>query len=163
MEEKATFAAGCFWGVEAAFREIEGVTATRVGYTGGTATSPTYKQVCSGRTGHAEAVEVTFDPRHVSYEELLAVFWSSHNPATRNRQGLNVGTQYRSAIFTHSPAQTAAAELTREQAKELLRWPRKTIATQIEDAGPFYPAEDYHQQYFEKSGRASCTALLRAS
>jgi peptide-methionine (S)-S-oxide reductase len=163
MEERATFAAGCFWGVEAAFRKIEGVTATRVGYTGGRATSPTYKQVCSGRTGHAEAVEVTFDPARVSYEELLAVFWSSHNPATRNRQGLNVGTQYRSAIFTHSPAQHAAAELTREQAKELLRWPRKTIATRIEDAGPFYAAEDYHQQYFEKCGRASCTALLRAS
>jgi peptide-methionine (S)-S-oxide reductase len=163
MEEKATFAAGCFWGVEAAFRKIEGVMATRVGYTGGTAADPTYKQVCSGRTGHAEAVEVTFDPARVSYEELLAVFWSTHNPATRNRQGLNVGTQYRSAIFTHSPAQNAAAQATREQAKEGLRWPRKTIATQIEAAGPFYAAEDYHQQYFEKSGRASCTALLRAS
>ena len=161
MEEKATFAAGCFWGVEAAFRKLEGVTATRVGYTGGTAPSPTYKQVCSGRTGHAEAVEVTFDPALVSYEQLLEVFWSSHNPATRNRQGLNVGTQYRSAIFTHSPAQEAAAKTTREQAKELLRWPRKTISTQIEAAGPFYAAEDYHQQYFEKSGRASCTALLR--
>ena len=161
MEERATFAAGCFWGVEAAFRKLEGVTATRVGYTGGTAPSPTYKQVCSGRTGHAEAVEVTFDPAVVSYEQLLEVFWSSHNPATRNRQGLNVGTQYRSAIFTHSPAQEAAAKTTREQAKELLRWPRKTISTQIEAAGPFYAAEDYHQQYFEKSGRASCTALLR--
>jgi peptide-methionine (S)-S-oxide reductase len=163
MEEKATFAAGCFWGVEAAFRQVEGVTATRVGYTGGTAANPTYKQVCSGRTGHAEAVEVTFDPTRVSYEELLAVFWSSHNPATRNRQGLNVGTQYRSMIFTHSPAQTAAAQRTREQAKDELRWPRKTIATRIEAAGPFYAAEEYHQQYFEKSGRASCTALLRAS
>jgi len=106
---------------------------------------------------------VTFDPARVSYEELLAVFWSSHNPATRNRQGLNVGTQYRSAVFTHSPAQNAAALATRDQAKELLRWPRKTIATQIEDVGPFYAAEEYHQQYFEKSGRANCTALLRAS
>ena len=163
MEEKATFAAGCFWGVEAAFRKLEGVTATRVGYTGGTATDPSYKQVCSGRTGHAEAVEVTFDPALISYAELLAVFWSSHNPATRNRQGLNVGTQYRSAIFTHSAAQEAAAQATREQAKELLRWPRKTIATQIEAAATFYEAEDYHQQYFEKSGRSSCTALLRAS
>ena len=161
MEEKATFAAGCFWGVEAAFRKLEGVTATRVGYTGGTAPSPTYKQVCSGRTGHAEAVEVTFDPALVSYEQLLEVFWSSHNPATRNRQGLNVGSQYRSAIFTHSAAQEAAAETTREQAKGSLRWPRKTIATQIETAGRFYAAEEYHQQYFEKSGRASCTALLR--
>jgi peptide-methionine (S)-S-oxide reductase len=163
MREKATFAAGCFWGVEAAFRKIEGVTETRVGYTGGSAPCPTYKQVCSGRTGHAEAVEVTFDPELVSYDDLLAVFWSSHNPATRNRQGLNVGTQYRSAVFTHSPAQEAAAETTREQARARLRWPRKTIATQIEPAGPFYAAEDYHQQYFEKSGRASCTALLRAS
>ena len=162
MEEKATFAAGCFWGVEAAFRKLEGVTATRVGYTGGTATDPSYKQVCSGRTGHAEAVEVTFDPALISYAELLAVFWSSHNPATRNRQGLNVGTQYRSAIFTHSAAQEAAAQATREQAKELLRWPRKTIATKIESAATFYEAEDYHQRYFERSGRSSCTALLRA-
>jgi peptide-methionine (S)-S-oxide reductase len=161
-DEKATFAAGCFWGVEAAFRKLEGVTATRVGYTGGTTPSPTYKQVCRGRTGHAEAVEVTFDPAVISYQELLAVFWSSHNPATRNRQGLNVGSQYRSAIFTHSAAQEAAADATREQAKGSLRWPRKTIATQIEAAGPFYAAEEYHQQYFEKSGRSSCTALLRA-
>jgi peptide-methionine (S)-S-oxide reductase len=162
MEEKATFAAGCFWGVEAAFRKVDGVTATRVGYTGGTTPSPSYKQVCSGRTGHAEAVEVTFDPAVVSYDELLAVFWSSHNPATRNRQGLNIGTQYRSAIFTHSPAQETAARETREAAKSQLRWPRKTIATKIEPAGPFYAAEDYHQQYFEKSGRASCTTALRA-
>jgi peptide-methionine (S)-S-oxide reductase len=162
MEEKATFAAGCFWGVEAAFRKLEGVTSTRVGYTGGTTPNPTYKQVCGGRTGHAEAVEVTFDPKLVSYEELLASFWSSHNPATRNRQGLNVGTQYRSAIFTHSPAQDVAARTTRDRVQALLRWPRKTIATQIEPAGPFHAAEDYHQQYFEKSGRASCTALLRA-
>lgn len=160
-DEQGTFAAGCFWGVEAAFRKLDGVTATRVGYTGGTTPSPTYKQVCRGRTGHAEAVEVTFDPTVISYEELLAVFWSSHNPATRNRQGLNVGSQYRSAIFTHSAAQVAAAEATREQAKGELRWPRKTIATQVEAAGPFYAAEEYHQQYFEKSGRSSCTALLR--
>jgi peptide-methionine (S)-S-oxide reductase len=162
MDEKATFAAGCFWGVEAAFRKLEGVTATRVGYTGGTTPSPTYRQVCGGRTGHAEAVEVAFDPTVISYEQLLAVFWASHNPATRNRQGLNVGTQYRSAIFTHSPAQAAAAHTTRAEAKERLHWPRKTIATEIEATGPFYPAEDYHQQYFEKSGRSSCTALLRA-
>lgn len=104
---------------------------------------------------------MTFDPALISYTELLAVFWSTHNPATRNRQGLNVGTQYRSAIFTHLAAQEAAAQATREQTKELLRWPRKTIATQIEAAATFYEAEDYHQQYFDKSGRASCTTLLR--
>jgi peptide-methionine (S)-S-oxide reductase len=162
VEEKATFAAGCFWGVEAAFRRLEGVTATRVGYTGGAAESPTYRQVCSGRTGHAEAVEVTFEPDAVSYEQLLAVFWSSHNPTSRNRQGLNIGSQYRSAIFTHSPAQEAAAIETRAMHEANLRWPRRRIATQVEPAGPFYAAEEYHQRYFEKSGRASCTALLRA-
>ncbi len=162
MSETAIFAAGCFWGIEAAFRRLDGVTATRVGYTGGTAPSPTYKQVCSGRTGHAEAVEVTFDPALISYDELLDVFWSSHNPASRNRQGLNIGSQYRSAIFTHSPAQEGPARSTRDAQQAKLRWPRRTIATQIEPAGPFFAAEDYHQQYFEKSGRASCTAMLRA-
>ena len=163
MTENATFAAGCFWGVEAAFRRLDGVTATRVGYTGGTTPSPTYKQVCRGGTGHAEAVEVTFDPALVSYDQLLEVFWSSHNPASRNRQGLNIGSQYRSAIFTHTPAQASAAQATREMQRTNLRWPRRTIATQIEPAGPFYAAEEYHQQYFEKSGRAACTAMLRAS
>jgi peptide-methionine (S)-S-oxide reductase len=159
--EKATFAAGCFWGVEAAFRRLEGVTSTRVGYTGGTTTSPTYKQVCRGRTGHAEAVEVSFDPALVSYEQLLATFWSCHNPASRNRQGLNIGSQYRSAVFTHSAAQDAAARAGRETQQSELRWPRRTIATQIEPAGPFHEAEAYHQQYFERSGRANCTAMLR--
>ncbi len=163
MEEKATFAAGCFWGVEAEFRRLDGVTATRVGYTGGTVESPTYRQVCSGRTGHAEAVEVTFDPESVSYEQLLDVFWSSHNPTSRNRQGLNIGSQYRSAIFSHSPAQEAAARATRATQEGNLRWPRRKIATQIEPAGPFHAAEDYHQQYFEKSGRASCAAQLRGT
>ena len=163
MTEKATFAAGCFWGVEAAFRRLDGVTATRVGYTGGTTPSPTYKQVCRGGTGHAEAVEVSFDPALVSYDQLLAVFWSSHNPASRNRQGLNIGSQYRSSIFTHSPAQASAAQATRETQRAALRWPRRTIATQIQPAGPFYEAEEYHQQYFEKAGRAACTAMLRAS
>jgi peptide-methionine (S)-S-oxide reductase len=118
--------------------------------------------VCTGRTGHAEAVEVTYDPALVSYAQLLDVFWSSHNPASRNRQGLNIGSQYRSAIFTHSPEQAAAAHATREVQQANLRWPRRTIATQIEDAGLFHEAEGYHQQYFEKSGRASCTAMLRA-
>jgi peptide-methionine (S)-S-oxide reductase len=162
VEEKATFAAGCFWGVEAMFRRLEGVTATRVGYTGGTKANPTYRQVCGHRTGHAEAVEVIFDPTVVSYEELLEAFWSGHNPATRNRQGLNIGSQYRSAIFTHSPEQEVAARATREHKQALLRWPRTTIATVIEPAGVFYEAEDYHQRYFEKSGRAHCTAALQA-
>ena len=161
MEEKATFAAGCFWGVEALFRQIDGVSSTRVGFTGGTVPNPTYRQVCGHRTGHAEAVEVTFDPALVSYETLLEAFWAGHNPATRNRQGLNIGSQYRSAIFTHTPAQEALARETREQQQALLRWPRKTIATQIEPAGAFYAAEEYHQRYFEKSGRAHCTAALR--
>jgi peptide-methionine (S)-S-oxide reductase len=161
VEEKATFAAGCFWGVEAMFRELEGVTATRVGYTGGTLANPSYRKVCSGRTGHAEAVEVRFDPTRVSYRELLEAFWSGHNPATRNRQGLNIGSQYRSAVFFHSPAQEAAARATRAERQELLRWPRRTIATEITPASTFYEAEDYHQRYFEKSGRARCTTALQ--
>ena len=161
LAEQATFAAGCFWGVEALFRRLDGVTATRVGYTGGTVANPTYRQVCGHRTGHAEAVEVTYDPALLSYEKLLQAFWSGHNPATRNRQGLNIGSQYRSAIFTHSPAQETAARETREQQQALLRWPRKTIATQIEPAGPFYEAEAYHQCYLEKSGRARCTNALQ--
>jgi peptide-methionine (S)-S-oxide reductase len=160
--EKATFAAGCFWGVEAAFRQVDGVTATRVGYTGGTSVDPTYKEVCSGGTGHAEAVEVAYDPEQVSYEELLGVFWSSHNPTTRNRQGFDIGTQYRSAIFFHSPEQEAAARASAEERQAALHWPKK-IVTEIEPAPAFYEAEDYHQRYFEKSGRTSCTAQLRAS
>jgi peptide-methionine (S)-S-oxide reductase len=163
MEERAIFAAGCFWGIEAAFRRLEGVTATRVGYTGGSAESPTYQQVYRGRTGHAEAIEVTFDPESISYQQLLDVFWSSHNPTSRNRQGLNIGSQYRSAIFTHSPAQEAAAQATRATQEANLRWPRRKIATQVEPAGPFYAAEEYHQRYLEKTGRASCTAPLRGT
>ncbi len=163
MAEKATFAAGCFWGVEAMFRRLEGVTGTRVGFTGGTVANPTYRQVCGHRTGHAEAVEVTYDPELISYGQLLEAFWSGHNPASRNRQGLNIGSQYRSAVFTHSPEQDAAARATCEQQQALLRWPRKTIATQIEPAGPFYEAEAYHQQYFEKSGRSQCTAALQSN
>jgi peptide-methionine (S)-S-oxide reductase len=157
--EKATFAAGCFWGVEAAFRQIPGVVATRVGYTGGHTSNPTYEQVCSHTTGHAEAVEVTFDPERVSYEQLLDVFWTSHNPTTRNRQGLDIGSQYRSAIFFHSPEQEAAAERTAEERQAELHWP-KTIVTEIVPAPEFYEAEDYHQQYLEKRGRASCTVEL---
>lgn len=153
--DKATFAAGCFWGVEAAFRKTPGVIATRVGYIGGHTENPTYKQVCTDTTGHAEAVEVEFDPARVTYEDLLMVFWRSHDPTTLNRQGPDVGTQYRSAIFFHTPEQEVAA---RESVKalEAERVFRRPIVTEIVPAGPFYEAEDYHQQYLEKRGLASC-------
>jgi peptide-methionine (S)-S-oxide reductase len=155
--ERATFAAGCFWGVEAAFREIEGVVQTSVGYTGGHTRQPTYEQVCSHVSGHAEAVEVWFDPARVSYEQLLDSFWKIHNPTTRNRQGLDIGSQYRSAIFFHSPEQEAAASSSRdrEQAKQ-----RRRIVTEIVPASAFYRAEEYHQRYFEKTGRAACAVTL---
>ena len=157
--EKATFAAGCFWGVEAAFRQIPGVVATRVGYTGGHTDDPTYERVCSHTTGHAEAVEVTFDPERVSYEQLLDVFWTKHNPTTKNRQGLDIGDQYRSSIFFHSPEQQEAAERTKESQQAKLHWPKK-IVTEIVPASEFHEAEDYHQQYMEKRGRSSCTTEL---
>ncbi len=158
--EKATFAAGCFWGVEAAFRRVDGVTATSVGYTGGEQENPSYKAVCSGRTGHAEAVEVTFDPERVSYGELLDLFWSEHNPTTRNRQGLDIGSQYRSGIYVHSPEQEAAAQASKERLQESMHWPKKVV-TEIEPAATFWPAEEYHQRYFEKGGRSSCTVELQ--
>ena len=157
--QKATFAAGCFWGVEAAFRQIPGVQGTRVGYTGGRTTDPTYEEVCSHTTGHAEAVEVTYDPERVSYEQLLDVFWTSHNPTTKNRQGLDVGDQYRSAIFFQSPDQEEAAKRTAEEQQAKLHWPKK-IVTEIVPAPEFYEAEDYHKQYLENRGRASCTVEL---
>jgi len=160
--ELATFGAGCFWGVEAAFRRIPGVTATQVGYTGGSKPEPTYKEVCTGRTGHAEAVEVEFDPARVSYEELLEVFFSSHNPTSRNRQGFDIGTQYRSAIFVHTPEQEEQAGAAAERVQAGLHWPKKVV-TEIVDAGTFWPAEDYHQRYLEKMGRASCTVELARS
>ena len=149
--ETATFAAGCFWGVEHAFRTTPGVVSTAVGYTGGDVDDPTYEQVCSDTTGHAEAVEVVFDPGEVSYERLLDVFWAEHDPTQLNRQGWDVGTQYRSAIFTHSPEQELAAResLARRQGVTAGR-----IATQIEPAAAFWPAEGYHQQYYEKRGMA---------
>jgi peptide-methionine (S)-S-oxide reductase len=159
--ETATFAAGCFWGVETAFRQLPGVVATRVGYTGGTTANPTYKQVCTGRTGHAEAVEVTFDPERVSYDELLEVFWAEHNPTTKNRQGFDIGSQYRSAIYVHSPGQEATARSSKDAIQERLRWPWQQVVTEIEAASEFWPAEEYHQRYLEKMGRASCTAELR--
>ena len=151
----ATFAAGCFWGVEDAFRQVEGVTATTVGYTGGTASNPSYKEVCTGRTGHAEAVEVEFDPTKVSYPRLLAVFWKSHDPTTMNRQGPDVGTQYRSAIFYHDAEQEEQARASKA-ALETDHAFKRPIVTEITPASEFYRAEDYHQQYFEKQGIRSC-------
>jgi peptide-methionine (S)-S-oxide reductase len=156
--ERATFAAGCFWGVEAAFREIEGVVKTSVGYTGGRTQNPSYEQVCSHTTGHAEAVEVWFDPTVVSYEQLLQTFWQIHNPTTLNRQGWDVGDQYRSAIFVRDADQALAAATSRDREQERLKQP---IVTEIVPAEAFYSAEDYHQQYFEKQGRASCAVTLR--
>jgi peptide-methionine (S)-S-oxide reductase len=151
----ATFAAGCFWGVEAAFRQVPGVTATRVGYAGGTTTNPTYKQVCTDRTGHAEAVEVSYDPARVSYDNLLRVFWEIHDPTQHNRQGPDIGTQYRSAIFYHDPEQEAAARASMERL-ERSGVHKQPIVTEIVPAQTFYPAEDYHQQYLEKRGLATC-------
>jgi peptide-methionine (S)-S-oxide reductase len=152
---KATFAAGCFWGVEATFRQIPGVTATRVGYTGGDLKNPTYKDVCTDRTGHAEAVEVDYDPAKVSYQTLLNVFWENHDPTQLNRQGPDFGTQYRSAIFYHSPEQEQEARASKSQLQKSSHLQRP-IVTQIVPATTFYEAEDYHQQYLEKRGLASC-------
>lgn len=153
--EKATFAAGCFWGVEATFRRLPGVTATRVGYTGGHLNNPTYKDVCTDGTGHAEAVEVTFDPTKISYDQLLDVFWENHDPTQLNRQGPDWGTQYRSAIFFYSPEQQAAAKASKQKLEQAHRF-SKPIVTQIVPAETFYEAEDYHQQYLEKRGLATC-------
>jgi len=153
--KKATFAAGCFWGVEAAFRKIDGVVATAVGYIGGTVPDATYKQVCAGGTGHAEAVEVAFDPDKVSYDDLLESFWTIHNPTTKNRQGPDVGSQYRSAIFYHDDDQRESALASRDVLQGAGRF-SGDIVTEIVPAGPFYPAEEYHQQYLEKRGQSSC-------
>lgn len=152
---KATFGAGCFWGVEAAFRRVPGITATAVGYAGGHTDNPDYRAVCSHRTGHAEVVEVDYDPARVTYDELLEVFWSEHNPTQKNRQGLDIGDQYRSVIFVHDDDQKAAAVASRDALERAKRW-RRPIVTEIEPAPKFWRAEDYHQQYFEKTGRASC-------
>jgi peptide-methionine (S)-S-oxide reductase len=152
---KATFAAGCFWGVEAAFRELPGVTSTRVGYIGGNTQSPTYKDVCTDRTGHAEAVEVDYDPGTLSYEKLLQVFWENHDPTQFNRQGPDYGSQYRSGIFYHTPEQEAEAKASKEKLEQAHRY-NKPIVTQIVPATTFFEAEDYHQQYLEKRGLASC-------
>jgi peptide-methionine (S)-S-oxide reductase len=152
---KATFAAGCFWGVEANFRRVMGVTSTSVGYTGGQLANPTYEAVCTDRTGHAEAIEVDYDPKQVRYDDLLEIFWATHDPTTPNRQGPDVGTQYRSAIFYHDADQEAAAIASKERAEKSGRF-RRPIVTQIVPAGVFYPAEDYHQQYYEKRGLKGC-------
>ena len=153
--EQATLAAGCFWGVEAELRAVPGVIETQVGYTGGMADRPTYEQVCSGRTGHAEAVWLRFDPQRVSYEKLLDVFWKLHDPTTLNRQGPDVGSQYRSAIFFHNAAQQSAAEASRDRLMASGTY-RRPIVTQIVPAVTFYPAEEYHQRYLEKNGLANC-------
>jgi peptide-methionine (S)-S-oxide reductase len=148
VTEKAIFGAGCFWGVEAAFRKIEGVVEAASGYSGGHMEAPSYGDVCSGTTGHAEVVEVEYDPAKISYEELLEVFWKEHDPTTKDRQGLDFGSQYRSAIFYTTPEQEAAAHASREKAQERYR---KPIATEITPASGFYRAEEYHQRYFEKN------------
>ena len=153
--KKATFGAGCFWGVEEAFRRIEGVTGTAVGYLGGSLENPTYEDVCTGRTGHAEVVQVEYDPSRVSFERLLDVFWESHDPTTLNRQGPDIGTQYRSAIFFHDEEQEAAAPASKERVDASGQF-RRPIVTEITRATPFYRAEEYHQQYLAKRGRSSC-------
>ena len=155
MSETATFAAGCFWGVEQAFRAIDGVIDAEVGYTNGHTDNPTYEEICRKGTGHAEAVRVTFDPETVSYDELLAAFWAMHDPTQVNRQGPDVGDQYRSAVFTHSDAQAGAAAASKEAENASGRH-RGPIATIIEPAGKWWRAEEYHQRYFEKNGGGAC-------
>jgi peptide-methionine (S)-S-oxide reductase len=155
---KATFAAGCFWGVEALFRQIKGVTSTMVGYCGGTKENPTYEDVCSGTTGHAEAIQVEYDPSQVSYEELLMIFWNNHDPTTLNRQGPDIGEQYRSAVFFHTPEQEQAAKRLKEKLSEVSQQKfGKEIVTEIKPASTFHKAEDYHQQYLEKNPHRVCT------
>lgn len=156
--QRATFAAGCFWGVEASLREIEGVLRTSVGYTGGSAADPSYEQVCSGTTGHAEAVEVWFDPKIITYGELLSAFWSIHDPTTPNQQGWDIGSQYRSAIFFHDPDQEREAIASRDEHQTALN---RRVVTEIVPAAAFHQAEGYHQRYFEKHGGAVCATTLR--
>ncbi len=153
--EKASFAAGCFWGVEAVFQDLKGVESTRVGYMGGSTEDPTYGDVCSGSTGHAEAVEVVFDPSIISYEKLLETFWNKHDPTTRNRQGPDIGEQYRSIIFYHTDEQKKLATVSKEKLESSGNY-KNTVVTEITPAPKFYQAEDYHQQYLEKRGRKCC-------
>jgi len=153
--EKATFGAGCFWGIEAAFRKVPGVVDAAVGYSGGTLDNPTYRDVCTGQTGHAEVVEISFDPTQVSYDQLLDLFWQLHDPTTLNRQGPDVGSQYRSAIFFHTPEQETAANVSRETIGSSGRF-RGKVVTEVTPASIFYRAEEYHQRYMEKGGQSSC-------
>ncbi|MFL6440051.1 MAG: peptide-methionine (S)-S-oxide reductase MsrA [Terriglobales bacterium] len=153
--EKATFGAGCFWGVEESFRQLPGVSETEVGYLGGRTNNPSYKDVCADETGHAEVVQVTYDPAKISYEQLLDVFWSAHDPTTLNRQGPDVGTQYRSAIFFHSPEQERMARASKEKAQASGKF-RRPVVTEITPASTFYRAEEYHQKYLAKRGVGHC-------
>jgi len=157
--EFATFGAGCFWGVEWVYRQVPGVTEVVSGFSGGTVVDPSYREVCGGRTGHAEVVQLRFDPDVVSYDKLLEVFWAMHDPTQVDRQGPDVGSQYRSVIFAHSPGQRAAAEASKAAAQE--RFPRP-IATEIEDFAAFYPAEDYHQWYYARTGHEPYCHVLPA-
>lgn len=159
--ETATFGTGCFWCTEAVFQQVKGVEAVQSGYTGGSQPNPTYEQICSGTTGHAEVIQIKFDPRQVSYQKLLEVFWKSHDPTTLNRQGNDVGTQYRSAIFYENEAQKELAEQSRARLTEAKAFPRP-IVTEITPLAQFYPAEDYHQNYFNLNGRQPyCSAIIR--
>ncbi|KYK31370.1 MAG: methionine sulfoxide reductase A [Thermoplasmatales archaeon SG8-52-3] len=151
--KKATFGAGCFWGVEAKFQKIKGVINTKVGYMGGNLKNPTYEEVCTDKTGHAEAIQIEYDSKHISFEELLKVFWDIHDPTQKNRQGPDVGRQYRSVIFYHNLEQKKLAEKSKKQIQKKYS---KPIATEISPVKEFYPAEEYHQKYLEKQGRASC-------
>lgn len=153
--QMATFAAGCFWGVEEAFTKTKGVKSTRVGYIGGNLPNPTYEDVCTDRTGHAEALQVKYDPKEISYEDLLDLFWSIHNPTTKNRQGPDIGSQYRSIIFYHTPEQESIAKKSKQELDASNKFQNK-IVTEIVPASTFYPAEDYHQKYYQKIGGGSC-------
>lgn len=152
---KATFGAGCFWGVEVVFRNLDGVTDAVVGYSGGTLKNPSYEEVCNGTTGHAEVVEVDYDPSRVAYTDLLGAFWENHDPTTLNRQGPDVGSQYRSVVYCHTPEQQTEAEKSLRELNESGRWDRPVVTT-IEPANTFYRAEDYHQRYLERRGLATC-------
>jgi len=157
----ATFAAGCFWGVEELFRQIKGVNSTQVGYTGGFSQNPTYQDVCSGKTGHAEAIQIEFDPSSVSYEDLLMIFWSNHNPTTINQQGPDIGEQYRSAVFFHNKEQEKKAKTLKEKLQDAaIKQFGKQIVTEIVPATKFFNAEEYHQRYLEKNGNAQCRSKL---